>query len=735
MLFHLILCASAALIYLIVISHYFNILNTPLSTNSTWVHGISAFLVIVLIYWSISALKYQLERILGTAFRSKPSTELTELKELPAIFSECNDNLSLLNLVVKVLEKIVPTHNLTILTKEIKGGNYRVVAKHGKSLDSQLLRELTSNDPLIESLANNPRPIVINKVAKGIDSSVYQSLIHLRNELNLSMLIPIFSNQKIYGLILLGPPSRAQGWDNQTTAVLFNLGAQIGIHFRTMELEALVDLRCAELEQRNQELEKAHIEKRNFLNTFSHEIRNPLNGIINISQLLAEEKGLTDTQSELIDYLISCKQHLEQLIIPTLDYNSLEAGIYNCTEESFDVNIIIKSLIAMHSQQAARKGLQLNCDLTEVPHNWIGAVTPLRQILINLISNAIKFTDSGSVNLQLSYKQHEDNITATFSVKDSGPGIPLIQQDAIFHPLTRGTLNAKNQPGSGMGLSISRRIAQTLDGSLRIKDCEPVSGSVFELTLPFKSGAAINANTRGIKTQSVLNQKRVLLADDMDFNRYAYRILLERMGAIVVEATNGEQALEKLQSEKFDVVVLDINMPFMSGIEVAQEYFLTTTVNHPLFVAYSALTDSETVKKCLSSGFSHFIEKPLTADKLSVLFNSKKYKSCPPQGSLLDYLGGENADKVAQLKLRYRRSYTQGLAELIQVIKRKDHSATRSCVHKLRGLACLQNDPNVMQALDEIAVLIAANAAPNEYTQLVDQLTTYVTDDPVPLSN
>ena len=734
-IFHLTLCASAALVYLEVITHHFSTLNTPLSAESTWMHGIGAFLVIVLIYWSISALKYQVDRILDTVFLSEPTIGLTELKELPAIFAECNDNLSLLNLVVKVLEGVVPSQNLSIFTNEIKGGNYRIVAKHGKFSDSQSLRELASNDPLIESLANNPRALDINKVTKSIDSSVYQSLVDLHNELNVSMLIPIFSNQKIYGLILLGPRKSTQDWDNQTTAVLFNLGAQIGIHFRTMELEAIVELRSAELEQRTRQLEKVHLEKRNFLTSFSHEIRNPLNGIINISQLLAEEKGLTDTQSELIDYLISCKQHLEQLIIPTLDYSSLEAGIYNCTEESFDVNIILKSIIAMHAHQAASKGLRICMSPTEVRNNWIGAVTPLRQILINLVSNAIKYTTSGTVSLQLSYQQLEDNITATFSIKDTGPGIPMILEDAIFRPLNRLTENQNNQPGSGMGLSISRRIAQTLHGTLKLKEPETESGAVFELKLPFKLGTAINVNSSVNKTKLVLNKKSVLLADDMDFNRYAYRILLERMGAIVVEAGNGEQALEKLQSENFDVVILDINMPLMNGIEVAQEYFLTSTVNPPLFIAYSALTDSGTVKKCLSAGFSHFIEKPLTVDKIKVLFNSKKHKSTPPQGSLLDYLGGEDANKTAQLELRYRRSYAQGLAELMQVIKLRDQIATGSCVHKLRGLACLQNNPNVMKTLDAIAVLIAANAAPHEYTQLLDQLKTYVTDDAVAVSN
>lgn len=233
------------------------------------------------------------------------------------------------------------------------------------------------------------------------------------------------------------------------------------------------------------------------------------------------------------------------------------------------------------------------------------------------------------------------------------------------------------------------------------------------------------------KTQRILNGKLVLLADDMDFNRFAYRILLERMGAIVVEAIHGVEALEKLQSENFDMVILDNNMPFMSGIEVAQQYFstATATANPPLFIAYSALTDSGTTEKCLSAGFCFFVEKPLTADKLKTLLNSKKYKSSLPQGGLLDYLGGDDATKVAQLALRYRRSYEQELAELIQVIKLKDQGATRSCVHKLRGFACLQNNPNVMETLDMIAGLIAANAVPNEYTHLLDQLKSYVTDD------
>ena len=734
-IFQLILCASAALAYVLLITYYFNTINTPRSPELIWIHGIGAFLLIALTSWVVSTIKYQVERALEAVFLNEPTIGLTKLKELPAKFTEFNDNLSLLNFVANSVEQFVPTQNLAIFTKEPESDSYRTVAKRGHFPEAAPLHELASNDPLIESLTNNPRALDINKVTKSIDPLVYQSLVDLRNELNVSMLIPFFSNQQLFGLILLGPLKSEQDWDNQTTTILFTLSAQIGIHFRTMELEAIVEIRSDELEQRTRQLEKAHIEKHNFLTSFSHEIRNPLNGIINISQLLAEEEGLTDTQSELIDYLISCKQHLEQLIIPTLDYSSLEAGIYNCTEESFDVNIIIKSVIAMHTNQAARKGLQICMSPTEVRNNWIGAVTPLRQILINLVSNAIKYTTSGTVSLQLSYQQLEDNITATFSIKDTGPGIPMNLEDAIFRPLNRLTENQNNQPGSGMGLSISRRIAQTLHGTLKLKEPETESGAVFELKLPFKLGTAINVNSSVNKTKLVLNKKSVLLADDMDFNRYAYRILLERMGAIVVEAGNGEQALEKLQSENFDVVILDINMPLMNGIEVAQEYFLTSTVNPPLFIAYSALTDSETVKKCLSAGFSHFIEKPLTVDKIKVLFNSKKHKSTPPQGSLLDYLGGEDANKTAQLELRYRRSYAQGLAELMQVIKLRDQIATGSCVHKLRGLACLQNNPNVMKTLDAIAVLIAANAAPHEYTQLLDQLKTYVTDDAVAVSN
>lgn len=734
-LFQLILCATASFVYLLVIAHHFSTLNTPLSPESIWIHGIGAFLVIVLLSWIVSAIKLQVERVLEAVFLNEPTIGLTQLKDLPTKFTESNDNQSLINLIAKVIKRSLPTRNIAIFTRENEGQPYRILAKNGRFPNLKAVREIAANSPLIVSLSKRAIPLNINKVTKSIDPAVYLSLVDLRNALNVSVIIPISSNQQLYGLILLGPLKNQQKWDNETTTVLFTLGAQIGIHFRTKELEAIVELRSIELEQRNEQLEKANIEKQNFLTSFSHEIRNPLNGIINISQLLAEEKDLTDTQAELIDYLISCKQHLEQLIIPTLDYSSLEAGIYHCTEEPFDVNTIIKSLIAMHSHQAESKGLQLSCDLTEVSNNWIGAVTPLRQILINLISNAIKYTDSGSVNLELSYQQNEKNITATFSIKDTGPGIPIIQQDLIFHPSTRLAVNENSQPGSGMGLPISRRIAQTLNGTLNLKESETKSGSVFELTLPFKLGAAINEKTLSNKTQLIFDQKLVLLADDMDFNRYAYRILLEKMGATVIEACNGKQALEKLQSEKFDVVILDINMPLMNGIEVVQEYFLTSTVNPPTFIAYSALTDSETAKKCLSSGFHHFIEKPLTANKIGIIFNSEEYNSCTPQRGLLDYLGGDDATKITLLNKRYQQSLSLGLEQLTQHIERKELSAIRSSLHKLRGLACMQNNTNINRILDEMSVLINENALSHEFNQLLDHLKTQITADAVPASN
>ena len=734
-LFQLILCATATLIYLLIITHYFSALNTPLSPHSIGIHGIGSFLVIALIFWLVSSIKHQVEHILEAVFLNESTIGLAELKKLPTKFAELNDHQSLLNLIAKVIERSVPTKNIAIFVKEFEGHHYRILAELGEFPNSKEVIELTTNNPLLVSLAELPRILDINKVSKNIDFSVYQSLVVLRNALNTSMIIPIFTNQQLYGLISLGPLKGKQSWDNETTAVLFALGAHTGIHFRTMELEAIINLRSAELEHRNQQLVKAHTEKHNFLASFSHEIRNPLNGIINISQLLLEEKGLTETQAELINYLTSCKQHLEQLIIPTLDYSSLEAGIYNCTEETFDVNTIIKSVIAMHAHQAASKGLKLDYNLTEETHNWFGAVTPLRQILINLISNAIKYTSSGSVNLQLSVQQVDQYINATFTISDTGPGIPTDQHEEIFEPLTRLAENHLSLPGSGIGLSISRRIAQTLSGSLNLKESEAKIGSVFELTLPFKLAGAIQLNTRDNETQLVLQQKLALLADDMDFNRYAYRILLERMGATVSEVSNGEQALEKLKSEHFDVVILDINMPMMSGIEVAREYFLTSTDNPPVFIAYSAMNDIETEQDCLRSGFQHFIEKPLTGHKLRLLFNSKESKSFPPQGGLLDYLGQKDAAQVTQLNKRYRQSFNQGLAELTQLIKQREQTEIHSCMHKLRGLACLQNNTNEMRILDEMSVLIKENAAPHDYTQLLDQLKTYVTDDVVAVSN
>jgi len=729
--FYIILCMSAALVYVLFITYYFNTKNTPLSSDSIWIHAIGAFLVIVIISWTVSFIKNSVEKILAAVFLSEPTSDLIELKELPNQFAEFNDQQSLLNFVANALKKNVPTRNSAIFKKEIVGGDFRMIAKHGQFPASEPLRNIASNDPLVESFVQNPRCLVIDKISKNLDSSVYQSLLDLRNAVNLSLLIPIFSNQQLYGLILLGPLKAKQHWGDETTAILFNLGAQIGLHFRTIELEGIVDLRSTELEQRTQQLEKAHQQKRNFLTSFNHEIRNPLNGIINISQLLAEEKGLTDTQSELIKYLVSCKQHLEQLIIPTLDYNSLEAGIYNYSEESFDVNVVLKSIVAMHTHQAAVKGLQIKAPATSVQNTWIGAVTPLRQILINLVSNAIKYTSKGSVSLQMSYQQLEGNITATFSIIDSGTGIPISQQQEIFQPLTRLAEHRNSQPGSGMGLSISRRIAQVLQGELYLQSSSPEVGTVFKLTLPFKLGATIAEDAHSTRTKLVLSKKMVLLADDMDFNRYAYRILLERMGAKVKEAKDGAEALQKLQSSNFDLAILDISMPLMDGTQVIQKYLSSPVVKPPVFIAFSAQTDSVFTTKVLSAGFQHFIGKPLTIDKLRALFHSNEFKNPPAQGNLLNYLGGDDAAKITQLKDRYRQSFSQGLAEITQLIERRELSKLGDCVHKLRGLACLQNNTIEMKALDEMAVLIAANALPHEYTQLLDELNTFLTDDAV----
>lgn len=497
---------------------------------------------------------------------------------------------------------------------------------------------------------------------------------------------------------------------------------------RNAELEAMVNQRTIELEHRNLELHKANNVKQDFLASMSHEIRNPLNGILGITRLMQVDEARAKSPSPRVSHLYSCASHLHQLLGKVLDYSSVESGKMKLISEPFYVTSVINEVIAMHQSLADSKGLELQLDLPEIHDQWIGDPTPLRQILINLISNAIKYTPEGSVSLRLNYQNEDGIIAASFVVKDTGPGIPKDRQAYIFEQFTRLSKPGESQtPGTGLGLAIASKMARLMQGTLELDDGVK-SGACFVLKLPFGQSDAITSPPLKNKPQRArpLRGRKALIADDMDFNRYIGREILEKMGAQVQDASDGTRALELLRTTRFDWVVLDVSMPGLSGIEVVENYLSDGTIQPPKFIALSAHATEQVEASCLAVGFDHFIEKPLDPERIYELIDDEQWIDSPRttggDNHLLNYLAGDDPKAVIALQIRYRESLLKELWQLRQIIKQNDAEALRGSVHKLSGLANIQKNPAVLHVLKTISTKIIAETPIDQLPELCDQL-------------
>lgn len=481
------------------------------------------------------------------------------------------------------------------------------------------------------------------------------------------------------------------------------------LRIRNEQLEALVNKRTYELEDQKLKLINANKAKQNFLASMSHEIRNPLNGIVGIAQILQLDEAEKGQVSEQIQHLNTCSKHLHQLISQTLDYSSLEAGKIRTRIESFDPTALLSDVIQIQQSMAQAKGLQLILNAPEIKFRWKGDPVLLRQILINLISNGIKYTPSGTVSLNLSYQQTEDSIQACFEVLDTGPGIPKDREKYIFEKFTRLPESEKSQiPGTGLGLAISVEMARLMDGSLQL-DSEHQGGARFILELEFGIDLfkPIDVSQAGTKDYRPLAGQRILVADDMDFNRYISVEVLRGMGAITDEAENGLVALNKLREVSYDIAILDINMPKMSGPEAVENFLQDHTGTAPEFIALSAYNTPEMEEKCLAAGFNHFAEKPLAPDKLEKLLNlhySKRAPTDQPQKSLLSYLSDNTAKPFEELCMDYKRSFEQELENLRIALLQQDGAQQQDIIHKLLGLCRVNNSPTISQLTEDLSI-------------------------------
>lgn len=485
-------------------------------------------------------------------------------------------------------------------------------------------------------------------------------------------------------------------------------------------LQALVTARTAELEERQKQLTRANQAKQNFLASMSHEIRNPLNGIIGVVRILKKKEQAAGLSSKEISYLDACSRHLNQLLGQTLDYSSLESGKIRTQIASFNPNTLLEEVTQMHQEIAEKKGLDLILDRPKVPHNWCGDPVLLKQILINLVSNAIKYTPEGAVTVTLHYEELEDSVDARFEVTDTGPGIPAAMQALIFEEFERLPESIQQQiPGTGLGLTISAKMARIIGGELTL-DKDHTPGARFVLRAEFGIDLYLPSQHRDAEDcpPALLPGRHALVADDMDFNRYISAEVLQSMGAEIDQAEDGRIALAKLQTKHYDIAVLDLSMPELSGIEVVETFLRQHPQHKPQLIALSAYNTAEIEAKCLAAGFDHFIEKPLDPEKLATALQDKAKPASGQMGSnndLLDYLAANSAKSMDQLQNEYQRACLEELHKLEHALKRGDPSLSRNFIHNLIGLISIQKDPKLTEWVSELSAGVKAGA-PKEQT-------------------
>ena len=366
--------------------------------------------------------------------------------------------------------------------------------------------------------------------------------------------------------------------------------------------------------------------KSEFLAVMSHEVRTPLNSILGFSELLSQTPDLPPESRDYAQTITSSGHALLRILDDVLDFSRLEAGRVQIETTTFDPRAVFENIRALLAPQAREKKLRLLTSIDEAtPHRLQGDAGRLRQILLNLVGNALKFTGRGSVLLTL--RPLPDGRNYEFSVKDTGPGISPAQIERIFRPFTQADSSiSRRHGGAGLGLSISRRLAELMGGSLTVHS-EIGHGSRFIVTVPLTSAPLASSANGGPAsyqfdaTFAAQHPLRILVVEDDKVNLKLITTLLRRLGYDPLAAQNGREAVNLLQTEHPSCVLMDLQMPEMDGIEATERIRALEEISSPSKPAYiTALTANifpADRQRCFDAGMNSYLNKPVQLPALA----------------------------------------------------------------------------------------------------------------------
>lgn len=532
------------------------------------------------------------------------------------------------------------------------GSGYVPVEAVGSNWTSVLRQTIT--DPCLSDnyseIFSQGEPRVVPDIYRASYSSK-QRLFLEQLQVKAKIIVPIFQEDQLWGLMMVHQCSSPRAWKDSEVDLLQKLATQVDIAIRQADLHQQTRTELAERKRIAEELEQARDEaltatkmKSEFLAMMSHEIRTPMNGVIGMTNLLLETQ-LCAEQQRYVETLRSCGSALLSLINDILDMSKIEFNKLELDSEPFSLKQCVDSAIALLQPEADEKQIYLNCHIAPtVPTNVIGDAARLRQILINLLGNAIKFTNVGSVMLSIkSIAQSEnsesnisqpesaspsqfDRYKLTFSIKDTGIGIPSTRIDRLFSPFTQVDSSiSREYGGTGLGLAISQRLCELMGGRIWVES-QIGKGSCFSFTIPMWGSEQKATSVENVGKVSPLNRQlrlaqrlplEILVAEDNLVNQQLVKQWLKKLGYQATLVSNGQEVLEKLQQQAYDLILMDVQMPKMDGISATKQICQRWSADErPKIIAMTANAMKGDRKICLDAGMDAYLSKPVQLQDL-----------------------------------------------------------------------------------------------------------------------